>query len=469
MGGMVGAYVFPHPPLAIPGVGKGSEKGAQKTVDAMTKAAESIKKDNPSTIIITTPHGPVFQDFIYINTSKKLVGDFSNFGDRNIKLGFENNLDLVQKIIEYSQEEDIFAGGLEGSLARRYNVSGKLDHGALVPLYYVNKMLKKVRVVHISIAGLPFEELYKFGTCIGKAVEETGERTVFIGSGDLSHRLSQNSPYEYSPRGKEFDNLIVETFKNLDIEKLLTIEESFCEEAGECGLRSFIMMFGALDGYELKSEVYSYEGPFGVGYSVAGFHVLGKNNSDSLLKRMEEKNAYKIRRVREEENPRVRLARLALEEYVRNKKILDIPDWLPDELLKEKAGVFVSIKKQGQLRGCIGTISPTRENVAEEIIYNAISSGTRDGRFDPVEIEELDKLIYSVDILKEPEPITSINELDTEKYGVIVRYGYRTGLLLPNLEGINTPKKQVEIALQKAGIKPHERFEMERFEVVRYK
>ncbi|HHW31504.1 MAG TPA: AmmeMemoRadiSam system protein A [Clostridiaceae bacterium] len=469
MGGIAAAYVFPHPPLAVPGVGKGSEKGAQKTIDAMVRAAESIRKDNPDTIIVTTPHGPVFQDFIYINTSKRLAGDLSRFGDRNTRLEFENNLDLVQRIINRAQKEGLPAGGLDDSIARKFHISGELDHGVLVPLYFVSNVLKNVKLVQISIAGLPFEELYKFGICIGKAAEETEGKTVFIASGDLSHRLSKDSPYEYSPKGREFDNLVVEAFKNLDVEKLLTLKESFCEEAGECGLRSFLMMFGALDGYELKSEVYSYEGPFGVGYSVASFNVLGKNDSDSVLKRVREKYFHEIEKIREAEDFRVRLARLALEEYVRNKKVIKIPDWIPDELLNEKAGVFVSIKKQGQLRGCIGTIAPTRKNIAEEIIYNAISSGTRDGRFYPVEEEELDKLIYSVDILKEPEPIRSIDELDVKKYGVIVRSGYRTGLLLPNLEGINTPEEQVEIALKKAGIKPHEKFDMERFEVVRYK
>jgi AmmeMemoRadiSam system protein A len=469
MKGLIGAYVFPHPPIVIPEIGKGSEREAKKTIDAIIKAAKSIKVDNPDTIIITTPHGPIFQDYIYMSASKKLYGDLSKFGSREVRMEFENNLSLVEKIISYAKSMGIYSGGLEDSIAEKFNVSKDLDHGALIPLYFVNRELKNFKLVHISIAGLPFEELYQFGMCVAKAVEDTGERVVFIASGDLSHRLSKDAPYGYSSKGKKFDNLIINSFNNLDIERLLMVEEDFCQEAGECGLRSFIMMFGALDGNEIKPEVYSYEGPFGVGYSVARFQVLGKKNSRNVLQRVQEKNSENIRKIREEEDPHVRLARLTLESYVRDRKVISVPQWVPNEMKEDKSGVFVSIKKQGQLRGCIGTISPTRNNVAEEIIYNAISSGTRDTRFEPVTPEELSKLVYSVDVLKEPEPIVSIDELDVDKYGVIVRSGYRTGLLLPNLEGVETPEQQVQIALQKAGIRPYEDYEMERFEVIRYK
>ena len=173
--------------------------------------------------------------------------------------------------------------------------------------------------------------------------------------------------------------------------------------------------------------------------------------------------------IRNSEDQYVKLARSALEAYVADKKTLKIPEGLPKEILEGKAGTFVSIKKHGQLRGCIGTTSPTRANIAEEIIYNAISSGTRDPRFNPIEKNELEELVYSVDILKEAEPITDISELDVLKYGVIVRSGFRTGLLLPNLEGVDTPEQQVSISLQKAGIKPDEKYSMERFEVIRHK
>ena len=165
----------------------------------------------------------------------------------------------------------------------------------------------------------------------------------------------------------------------------------------------------------------------------------------------------------------VKLAKETLENYVRTGKKIDVPDWVPDEFKKRRAGVFVSLKKHGMLRGCIGTIGPVRTSVAEEIIYNAISSGTQDPRFPAVRPEELDDLDYSVDILGAAEKIGSMDELDVKRYGVIVTSGFRRGLLLPDLEGVDTPQEQVNIALQKAGISRSERYEMERFEVIRYR
>ena len=154
---------------------------------------------------------------------------------------------------------------------------------------------------------------------------------------------------------------------------------------------------------------------------------------------------------------------------MKNKRMLKIPPDLPAELTEKRAGVFVTLKKDGDLRGCIGTISPVTGNIAEEIIRNAVSSCSHDPRFYPVREEELDTLEYSVDVLKEAERIDSIDQLDVNKYGVIVTSGYRRGLLLPNLEGVDSVQQQLAIALSKAGIASGEKFEMERFEVVRHR
>ncbi|MCX7843743.1 MAG: AmmeMemoRadiSam system protein A [Clostridia bacterium] len=469
MGRIINSYVFPHPPLIVPEVGRGSESGAAETVKAVIKAAEEIGRDKPTTIILTTPHGPVFQDYIYVSASENLTGNLGKFGAKSVSMHFRNNLDMVNLITRYAKMQGIFAGGLEDSIARKYNVSKDLDHGALVPLYFIHRQFSGFKLVHISVAGLPLVELYRFGMCIARAVKDMDEKVVFAASGDLSHRLTSDAPYGFSREGREFDEMFVEAVKSKDPGKLLEMDEDFCERAGECGLRSFIIMFGAMDGYDMESEVYSYEGPFGVGYSVARITPLGENPAKRILEKHEERNNKKMEALRQGEDAYVALARKTLETYVKEGRIINVPQGLPEEMIKEQAGVFVSIKKQGQLRGCIGTISPTKKNIAEEIIQNAISSGTRDPRFDPVEAEELEKLVYSVDVLMEPEPIDSMDQLDVIKYGVIVRAGNRSGLLLPNLEGVNSPEEQVSIALQKAGIRQGEKFEMERFEVIRHR
>ncbi len=137
--------------------------------------------------------------------------------------------------------------------------------------------------------------------------------------------------------------------------------------------------------------------------------------------------------------------------------------------MKERAGVFVSLKKYGELRGCIGTFEPTQRDVAEEVIHNAISSATRDPRFSPVTEDELGDLTYSVDVLTRPEPVADVSELDARRYGVIVEKGYRRGLLLPDLEGVDTVEDQIAICRMKAGIGAGEPVKLYRFEVKRYK
>ncbi len=171
-------------------------------------------------------------------------------------------------------------------------------------------------------------------------------------------------------------------------------------------------------------------------------------------------------------HPLVELARRSIEAYVREGKVIDPPKELTPEM-KQRAGVFVSIHKRGQLRGCIGTIEPTRRNVAEEVIHNAISAATRDPRFPPVRPEELPELEIKVDVLSPPEPVKSLDELDPKRYGLIVqslRDPWKRGLLLPDLPGIDTVEQQVYwTRVHKAGITdPDEPVQMYRFEVKRY-
>lgn len=172
--------------------------------------------------------------------------------------------------------------------------------------------------------------------------------------------------------------------------------------------------------------------------------------------------------MRKESHPLVKLAKEAIKEYVKNRRIIKPPDDLAEEM-KGQAGVFVSLKKSGQLRGCIGTFAPTAKNIAEEVIHNAISAATRDPRFQPVGLSELEEIDYSVDVLTEPEKIAGPEGLDPKRYGVIVKCGIRKGLLLPDIEGVDTVEEQIDIAMSKAGIYKDEPVELYRFEVKRHK
>ena len=164
----------------------------------------------------------------------------------------------------------------------------------------------------------------------------------------------------------------------------------------------------------------------------------------------------------------VTLARNSLQYYLSHHKVMPVPLEIPEKV-QGKAGVFVSLKKDGQLKGCIGTFVPTQETIAAEIIHNAISAGTKDPRFPAVKASELPEMDISVDVLNSPEQVDETTQLDPKVYGIIIRCEQRSGLLLPDLEGVDTVDQQIAIAMQKAGIQPGEEVEMFRFTVTRYK
>lgn len=468
MGKILGAYISPHPPIIIEEIGRGEVARAEKTVEGVKKLAEDIKAKKPTTIIVITPHGPLFSDAISISCEDNLEGSFADFGRGDLKFQFQNNRQLVKKIIRESNREGIMTAQIDKNFITRYNVSLKIDHGALVPLYFVNKVYPNYKLVHITYGLLSPLELYKFGSIVQNVVEDSEEEVVLIASGDMSHKLSDEGPYTYAKEGKIFDESIVEYLNNNDLESIVSFDLGFAERAGECGLRSFMIMAGFLEGYNIDTQVFSYEGPFGVGYLTGKIELLEKDSSRNIIDAVVRKNRKRVESIRNSEDEYVSLARKSLEYYIKEKSYLKVPKDLRDELTQNRAGVFVSLKKHGKLRGCIGTIEPTSDSIAEEIIINAVSAGLRDPRFESVEEDELESIVYSVDVLKEPEAIDSIDELDVNKYGVIVTSGYKRGLLLPNIEGVETPEEQVRIALQKAGIRGHESYKMERFEVVRH-
>ncbi|MBB6216863.1 AmmeMemoRadiSam system protein A/AmmeMemoRadiSam system protein B [Anaerosolibacter carboniphilus] len=469
MGRIQAAYLVPHPPIILKEVGKGEEKKIQKTIDGMKEVAQEIKEKKPGTIIIITPHGPLFRDAVAISVTPEMEGDMGKFGAKTVRFIKENHLELTNKILQFAKARDIFCAQINKDFAWEYNISSDLDHGVMVPLYFIDQEYIHYKLVHITYGLLPREDLYKFGKAIQEAVEGIEEDVIVIASGDLSHKLSVEAPAGYHPSGKLFDTEILKLLEVGAVEEILSMESCFTEEAGECALRSIDIMLGTCDGFNITPKVLSYEGPFGVGYGVVRITIGDINRDRQYMEQLYHNRDKKIRQTRKHEDPHVKLARSALEYYVEHQRVMNLPQDLPQEMLQEKAGVFVSLKKHGELRGCIGTIEPTTGHIADEIIRNAIQAGANDPRFYPVEEEELKEIIYSVDVLKAPERINTLDELDVKKYGVIVSSGRKSGLLLPNLENVDTVEEQVRIALQKAGIQANEGYNLQRFEVERHK
>ena len=458
---IIRAYALPHPPLAIPGVGRGQEDGISATIRSFHEVASEIAELAPDAVVFITPHNVIYADYFHISPGASASGGFERFNDMKTKLFAQYDEPLAREIIRLAGTHGIPAGHMGEK-------DPKLDHGVTVPMWFLNSHYTAYKTLRISQSGMDPSQHYKLGQIIAEASENIGEKTVLIGSSDLSHKLTREGPYGFAPEGPEFDAAVVKALSSGNFADLFNIPDTLRENAAECGYNSLMVLAGCFDRRNVSARLLSYEGPFGVGYAIAAFSAgasdddrcfldsYEKSRLDEALERKGSEDLYRI------------LARQSLEHTIINGESLTLPVDLPDELLKKKAGVFVTLYKNGRLRGCIGTTAPTTGSVAAEIIQNAVSAGLRDPRFDPVAVSELPYLTYKVDELFPPESIDSSEKLDVKRYGVIVSSGARRGLLLPNLDGVDTVDEQIAIARRKAGISEHAAIKLERFEVIRH-
>lgn len=431
---VIAAFAVPHPPLIIPEIGKGDENIVKKTIESYNAIAKEIAKLKPETIIISSPHTACFKDYFYISSKPVMKGTFKNFGASNVSFEEEIDVELVNEIESISSSENFPAGGIEENI--------ELDHGTMVPLYFIRKEYFNCKIIVVGLSGLSLQKHYDFGKIINRAITNLGRKVVFVASGDLSHKLQEKGPYGFIEEGPIYDDMIQKTLTSANFSELLIYDEELLEKCAQCGHPSFTIMAGVLDQIEVKPKFYSHEDATGVGYGIWSFYP---------------NDIY------------VKLARDTIYTYIKENRKIDIPNNLPEELKNDRKGTFVSIHKKGNLRGCIGTFLPVHENLASEIIENAILASSKDPRFSKITKDELEDLEINVDILSTPEKIDSIEDLDPKRYGVIVQKGFKRGLLLPDLEGVNTVEDQISIAKQKAGIKDNEEVMLQRFEVIRHK
>lgn len=557
--GLLAAYAVPHPPLIVPAVGQGQEAAVADTTAAYEEVARRVAEADPDIIVIASPHAPLYRDGFFISNADEETGSMAQFGQPHVTVTTRGDAEFAQAVADRLARRSIPVAGAPAAQT-------EIDHGAFVPLHFLAQTvdLEEVPVLRVGLSALSPSDHHFLGQSITRAAERLDMRCVLIASGDLSHRLKEDGPYGFNPAGPKFDRAVEGVFARGNLQELFALDPVMCENAAECGLRSFEIMAGALEGLPFRPQLLSYEGPFGVGYAIAAFEVeagpssteeeveaeirgahakaaheheeavgestdsvspdaeragerqdrcehgargdddataagkaagaavasapakpLGSSGSSapahrhplawdrdadgSLDAEEREANDEILSLVLDPEvDPLVALARLSVESIVGSGEVLAVPQGLPDSMTGRRAGTFVSLHKEGKLRGCIGTIAPARDCIAEEVIMNGVAAATEDPRFPQVRPDELDALSYSVDVLGEPEPVHSLEQLDPMRYGVIVTRGFKRGLLLPDLEGVDTVMDQLAIAKQKAGIRADEDAKIERFEVVRH-
>lgn len=257
---LVFSAIAPHPPIIIPTIGQENLSLVRKTVRAMEKLEKDFYQANPETVIIISPHTPLHPVAFSLYFSETYFGNFQSFGDLATNLDFNPDLEFLHRLKERVEQK------LPIVLVKEEN----LDHGTLVPLYYLTKNLK-VNLVPGGYSFLSFEDHLKFGEMIKEEIFSSKKRVAIIASGDLSHRLTPEAPGGYSAQGKVFDDQLIKMLKKKDLKKILELDKNLIEEAGECGFRSFLILMGVLKEINYQPKLYSYEAPFGVGYLVMNF------------------------------------------------------------------------------------------------------------------------------------------------------------------------------------------------------
>lgn len=404
----------PHPPIIVPEVGRGREEDARKTREGMEMLRRLTASAPPEVLLLLSPHAP-FSGGITFTLAEEYSGSFSQFGAGLPVLSYPGNPEKGKKLAE------TLASSFPVSAVRKPRAS--LDHASLVPLYFLQDLVPPPALIVANPIGLTTGQALSLGRDLASMNDSSS--WALLASGDLSHRVTPEAPAGYSPLGAVFDRAVVEALKSNDSAPLFSLDDRQIEEAGECGLRSLLAFLGL--GERRDVRFLSYEAPFGVGYGTA-FAALDASPA---------------------------LARESITEWVLSGKRLPenrLAFYRSFSEMREERACFVSLKMRGELRGCIGTLAPTRPSLADEIAENAISSASRDPRFPPLSREELGDISISVDVLSSPERVDSPGSLDPRKYGVIVEKGFSRGVLLPDLEGVDSVEQQLSIAARKAGL-----------------
>jgi AmmeMemoRadiSam system protein A len=428
-----------HAPIVVPAIGGERGDACAATTHAMLETARSIVAHEPDVLVVMSPHAPRHPRAWGIVHETVVSGSFARFGRPDVKLTLPGAQTAAALLAQSAEARGLETTQLAGS---------GLDHGALVPLEFLVEAGYRgpTLIVALPYPGAGSEE--SFGRALHQAAEVSGERWAVLASGDMSHRLSRDAPSGYHPRAHEFDSTFAAHVMRGDLRGAVQPDPVLQDLAAEDVVQSTAVVAAAIDYQPRGLRVFSYEGPFGVGYLEALLY------------------SERVSLVDEEMRPPAALTRIAREAISHH---LTGRTYAPPSLTAPwdaPRAVFVTLRHaQGELRGCIGRTEPLRSSLPEEVADCAVSAATRDFRMPSVELAELDHLRIEVSVLDKPEPIEGLSELDPSVYGVVVSHGGRRGVLLPNVEGVNSAERQVLIALSKAGIDPSEPYLLERFRV----
>lgn len=428
------AALMCHAPIVIPTIGGERAEECRETTNAMREAARALVEHGPEVLVLISPHSPRDRVSWGISEAQALHGSFARFGHGRVQVSVKGAPDASRTLALIAAER---------GLATHMLAPDQLDHGALVPLYFVREAGFEGSVLLIALPYPDAGTEVAFGEAIEAAARARGERWAVLASGDMSHRLTPDAPAGFDPVGRKFDQEFVSHLRRGDVRAAIELPRELVARAGEDVVQSTAVAAGAI-GFDTRGlRLLGYEGPFGVGYCEALLHAETSQHAP----------------------PRalVDIALAAIDATLREVAFTPPPLSAPWERARP---VFVTLRSpDGTLRGCIGRTLPLARTLAEEVADCAVSAATRDPRVPPITSNELDALQVEVSVLRPAERVDSRAELDPRTYGVVVTYGPRRGVLLPAIEGVDTVDDQLRIVLRKAGISSDAPYRIERFAV----
>lgn len=445
--GVVCAVLMPHAPVLVPGVGEARSEAMADSRGAIRRAAKCVLSLHPESIVLISPHSPRQPQAFGVWAGALLQGSLAPFDAPQAEVSLPLDQPLAQAV----------ASELHARRLQTWTIhQAALDHGAVVPLWFLAEAGWAGPTVILGLNHPGPGELRSLGEAIATAAQALPRRLAVIASGDLSHRLSANAPYGYHPQAHEFDETFIGLVRAGDYRSLETIAPALRELAAEDAVDSTVIAASAANWQTRGHQMLHYEGPFGVGYGVAVLFA------DSGLPRGTETAAPGAEPG--EGNVLPGVARHAVETALRGS--YESPPAPTGKYLGAARGVFVTIRRQdGRLRGCVGSSEPVCPNIVAETWRSARLAAFHDNRFPPVTAEELDSLRFEVQVLHSRATVTTMEELDPGRYGILISTSDgRDSLLLPGIQEIRTPAQQLSCARRKAGIRPSEPITLERFQ-----
>ena len=450
-GGLACAVLMPHAPILVPEIGGERVSAAEASCRAMREVAAWVVGHQPESLVVVSPHSPRKQGAFGLWAEDRLHGSFAQFGASQVEVDLPNDGSLAKAIVAEAQARNLETWEI---------LHHSLDHGALVPLWFLVEAGWSGPTVVLSLDYPEAGGLFEMGEAIAAAADALPRRLAVIASGDMSHRLTKGAPCGFHPRAQEFDTTFIQLVRDGAYAELGRINPDLRELAAEDAVDSTLMAASAVKWNATGHRILNYEGPFGVGYGVAILFANESNSGD---------DASDASHTASPEGAVLpAAARQSVEAALRGSA--ELPPEPTSEYLQARHGVFVTLHdRSGRLRGCVGTLNPVCLNLLAETWRSARLAALEDTRFPPVKARELPNLRFSVSVLHSIEDVASTNELDPAHYGVMVSTDDgRSGLLLPNLADIQTVEQQLALTRRKGGIGPDEPVKVQRFQVDRF-